>query len=185
MINLLADERKDQLRAARVNVILSRYIAIIVMAVVFVLAVLYFSYTVLQNTKTNADSIVQSNDVKATVYSGAQSQLDSLSSKLTQAKSVLNQDVSYSHILTNLGQLMPAGTILDSLDLNASSFSGAPVEIKAYAKTSEEAAALPGHLQSSPMFSLVTLKSTDSANGTDGYPVSVTLSVVFNKAGIK
>lgn len=185
MINLLADERKDQIRAARVNVILSRYIAIIIMAVLFLVAVLYVSYTVLQKTKSSSDAIIQSNDLKANVYSGTKAQLDTLSSKLSQTKSILNQEVSYSHVLTTLGQLMPAGTILDSLELSDGTFNGTPVEIKAYAKTEADAQAIQSHFQSSPLFSAVTLKGTDPANGTDGYPISVTLSVIFNRAGAK
>ena len=185
MINLLSDERKDQIRAARVNVILTRYIAIIVMAVLFLIAVLYVSYTVLEKTKTSSDAIIQNNDVKANVYSGAKTQLDTLSSKLSQGKAVLDQDVSYAHLLTTLGQSMPEGTILDSLDLTDTSFNGAPVEMKAYAKTNEEAQALQTRLQSSGLFLSVALKGTDTANGADGYPISVTLSVVFNRAGIK
>lgn len=185
MINLLADERKDQIRAARVNVILSRYIAIIVMAVAFLLAVLYVSYVVLENTKTKADSIVQSNDVNSDAYKDIKAKADALNTKLIDSKAVLNQQVSYSKFLTTLGQSMPAGTILDSLNLTEESFNGVPMEIKAYAKNSESAAALQAGLQASRLFTVVSIKSTDSANGTDGYPVSVVLTASINRARVQ
>jgi len=183
MINLLADERKDQIKAARVNLILSRYTVIIVMAIAFLMAILFVSYTVLQGTKKSADATVLTNDTKADVYSATRTQVETLSSKLSQTKTALDQEIRYSQVLTTLGQLMPAGTILDSLDLTTESFTGTPVEVKAYAKTNDEALAIRDHLQSSPLFTNVTIKGTDSANGTDGYPISVTLSVVFNKPG--
>jgi Tfp pilus assembly protein PilN len=185
MINLLSEERKEEIRAARLNLILTRYIVIILMAIAFLMGVLFVSYTLLQNTKQSADSIVQSNDVKADVYSQTKQQVDALSAKLSQTKSTLDQEISYSKVLTTIGQLMPTGTILDSLNLDSSSFNGTPVDLHAYAKTNDDAVALRARLQSSPLFVQVNLKGTDSSNGTDGYPISVNLTVVFNRAGVK
>lgn len=185
MINLLSDERKDGIRAARANVILSRYIAIILMATAFMYGVLYVSYTVLERTKSSNDAIIQSNDLKADVYSDTRSQIDTLASKLAETKSTLDQEVRYSHVLTTIGQLMPAGTFLDPLVLSDASFNGAPVELTVYAKTADAAPIVRDNFQASPLFSSVTLKGTDPANGSDGYPVNISLTVVFNRAGAK
>ncbi len=185
MINLLADERKDDIRAARTNVLLSRYIAILLMALAFLMGYLLISYTVLQNTKNSAEATIETNDIKADVYSDTKSQVDTLSSKLAETKTVLDQEIRFSKVITNLGQFMPAGTIIDSLDLSDATLSGAPVEIKAYATSNETAAEITPKLQTSPVVLQAGLLGTDSAAGIEGYPISVTLTVMFNKAGAK
>jgi len=184
MINLLADDRKDAIKAARVNVFLVRYIAILLMAFAFLMAALYVSHTVLGVTMKNAESLIASNDVKASVYSETSKEVEALSSKLNETRGILSQEVHYSQVLVQLGQLMPKGTILGELVLDRQSFSGQPIEMKAYAKSTTEASALQAQFQSSPLFRKVTLSSTETKQEVDGYPVSITMSVVFNRVGM-
>jgi Tfp pilus assembly protein PilN len=183
MINLLSDQRKDDIRAARVNVILLRYTAIIVLAIIFIAGSLFVSYSLLALTHSSNQAIIASNDTKASVYSETKNQVDELSAKLADASTALNQEVRYSQALVKLGQITPAGTIIDKLTLTTASFNGTPIELTAYAKSTAEATTLQTQLQSSPLFSQVTLVSTES-QGINGYPVTVKLNVTFNKAGI-
>lgn len=184
MINLLADNRKDEIKAARVNVFLIRYTAILLLAFAFISIALYVSYTVLGVTMKNAESLIASNDVKANVYSETSQEVDALSAKLNDTKYILNQEVRYSQVLVQMGQLMPKGTILGDVTLNTASFNGEPVELKAYAKSTAEAGLLQTQFQGSRLFTRVTLSSTETKEEVDGYPVSITMSVVFNRAGI-
>jgi hypothetical protein len=79
---------------------------------------------------------------------------------------------------------MPAGTVLGDITLNTASFSGTPIDIKAYAKTTAEAGEIKPRFESSTLFSQVTLVSTDDSTGIDGYPISVSMTVVFNREGL-
>lgn len=184
MINLLADTRKATITAARANTIITRYIAIILLALAFMGGALYVSYTLLQNTMQSATSLIESNDVKAEVYNDTEQQVTALSGQLTEAKDILNQEVRYSQVLVKIGQLMPEGAVLANLSLSNTAFTGAAIEVKAYARSASEASALQARLQSSPLFSQVSLKGTDTSGGIDGYPVVVTLNVGMNRAGI-
>ncbi len=184
MINLLSDERKDDIRAARANVILLRYTALIVLALVFLGGALYTSYSILTLTMQANEEIISANDVKADVYSETKQEVDALSAQLTDAKSALDQETRYSQILVQIGQLTPPGTVLDNLTLDAASFNGTPVEITAYAKSTAEATTLQSQFQNSSVFSQVSLKSTDASSGIDGYPTKILLSVTLNKAGV-
>lgn len=185
MINLLSTDRKSELRAARVNVFLLRYMTIIVMAIVFLIGVLYVSYTVLQQTESTANARIASNDVKAGVYSATKAEVEALRSQLGEAKNQLDNETSYATILTTLGSLMPEGTIIEALKLDSTILTNnTPVELIAYAKTEENAAAIQQQLQSSPIFTQVALQATDAAAGTPDYPVKVTLSVTFNGKGL-
>jgi len=185
MINLLADDRKNDIRAARVNVILIRYITILFAAVVFLMGVLYVSYTVLQATKASADQIVESNDVKADVYKETKTKVDALSAKLRDGRALMANEIHYSKVLTSLGASMPEGAVLDSIEFSEASFTGVAVPVTAYAKTNEAAAQISERLQASPLVAQVKVQETDTSKGTADYPVSVTMTIVFNKAGAK
>ncbi len=184
MINLLAGSRKDEIKAARVNVILVRYMGIIALAFAFIGVFMYVSYSILGDTLKTAQTRIASNDVKADIYSDTKQQVDTLSAKLNDTKTTLNQEIRYSLVLVKIGQLMPAGTKLGDLTLSAASFSGEAVEVKAYAKSTTEAGQLQGNFQGSPLFSQVTLKGTETNQELDGYPVTVSMSVVLNRSGI-
>lgn len=184
MINLLSNGQKDDIRAARANVILLRYIGILLLAILFIAATFYVSYTVLRTTMESNDAIIVSNDIKADVYSDTKQEVDALSAKLNEAKAILDQEVRYSQVLPKLGQLTPAGTVLGDLELNSASFAGNPVDVTAYAKSTNEASVLQSQFQSSPLFSQIVIKGTEENGGIEGYPVKISLSVVFNKAGI-
>lgn len=184
MMNLLADERKDAIKAARVNVFLVRYIVIILLATGFICGALYVSYAVLGATMKNADSLIADNTDNAEVYKETSQKVAELSAKLDQTKVMLDQEIRFSQVLVSMGQLMPQGTILGDLTLTTSSFNGRPVEIKAYAKSTAEAAVLQRQFQDSSLFSQVTIESTETENEVDGYPVTITLSVIFNRLGV-
>lgn len=184
MINLLANDRKAEIVAARVNVILLRYIGITLLAFLFVCGAFYISHGLLADTMKSATALIEANDTKAGVYADTEQQVRALSDQLNEAKTTLNQEVRYSKVLVTIGQLTPVGTILGKVTLNSAAFNGTPVEIKAYAKSATEASLLQTQYQNSPLFSQVTLQGTDAAGGIDGYPVEVTMSVTLNKAGV-
>jgi Tfp pilus assembly protein PilN len=182
MINLMPDEAKQEIRSARVNVILARYIAIILLAFCFLILLLGGSYVVLTQTKANAQSLIDANQSKAAIYSTTKAQVDALTSRLAQTKSILDQEILYSNVLVNIGKQMPAGTVIDSVSLDTASFSGKPVTLKAYAKTTDAAVALRQKFQTSPIFSKVNFESVSDTSGISGYPVSVSMTLTIAKA---
>jgi len=183
MINLLPSNKKAEIRAARVNVILVRYISILLLALAFILIALYVSYAVLGITKTNSEKVISSNDVQAGVYSTTKSQVDNLSASLTETKALLDQEIRYSKVFINIGQLMPANTIFGKLTLDSTSFNGVPITTKVYAKTSADAVALRERFETSPMFTGVTFQSIEeTGSGIEGYPVSVDMTFTLSRA---
>jgi len=183
MINLMPDNAKKEIRSARTNVILTRYIIIIVLAFAFLTMLLAGSYVVLTQAKQSAQRLIDANGTKAEVYSSTKAQVDTLSSGLSETKSILNQEVLYSKVLINIGQQMPTGTVIEKISLDAASFTGTPLSLKAYAKTTEAAVALREKFQSSPIFTNVSFESvSDTSGGIAGYPVSVSMTLTITKA---
>ena len=91
MINLMPDEAKKEIRAARVNVVLIRYSIIIFLAFLFLVLLQLRSYVALTQAKDSAQQLINANDTKAAVYSSTKAQVDALSSSLSETKSILDQ----------------------------------------------------------------------------------------------
>lgn len=184
MINLLATNRKAELSAARTNIIILRYMGIVILAFAFIFGVFYTTYQVLQDTMKSSNELIMANDGKAAAYSETQQQVNALDAQLTETRGILNSEIRFSQVLVRIGQAMPAGTVIANITLTNEAFFGTPIEMKAYAKSSAEATQLQSQLQTSPLFSQVTLQSTETSGGTATHPAVVTLSVTLNGAGI-
>jgi Tfp pilus assembly protein PilN len=182
MINLLPTEKKAEIKAARTNLILVRYITILLFSTIFILAAMYFTYSVLAMTKTSSEQVIASNDLQADVYSSTKSQVDALSASLAQTKLLLNQEVRYSKVFINIAQLMPPGTVFGKLALDTNSIGGTPITTKIYAKTSADVVTLRQNFEQSPMFSGVNFQSiTESGSNITGYPVSADITFTLTK----
>ena len=182
MINLMPYDAKKEIRSARMNVVLTRYIAVILLAFGFLVLLLAGSYFVLTQTKLSAEQLIQTNDTKADVYTTTKAQVDGLATSLSDAKTILDQEVLYSKVLMNIGQQMPAGTVIENITLDAASFTGTPATIKAFAKNTNDAVALREKFQNSPIFSNVNFNSVSESAGIPGYPVSVSMTLIVTKA---
>ncbi|MDB5162627.1 MAG: Fimbrial assembly family protein [Candidatus Saccharibacteria bacterium] len=183
MINLLPIDKKAEIRAARTNLILVRYIAILLMAITFILGSMYVTYTVLALTKASSEDVIASNDLRAGVYSSTKSQVDALSASLAQTKLLLNEEVRYSKVFINIAQLMPAGTVFGKIALDNTSFGGVPIITKVYAKTSADVVALRQNFEKSPMFTGVKFQTIiETGSSVEGYPVSADITFTINKA---
>ena len=185
MINLMPDHLKKEIHSARVNVILSRYIVVVLLAFAFLVLLLAGTYIVLTQTKMSAKQLIDANASKAAVYSDTKTQVDALSGRLSETKVLLDQEVLYSKVLINIGQQMPEGTVLSGITLDSASFAGTPITLKAYAKTTEAAVSLREKFQSSPIFTGVNFESVSDTDGISGYPVSVSMNLTMTRGAAK
>jgi len=184
MINLLPTDKKSEIRAARTNLILVRYITIILLATAFIVGAMFITHRVLAMTKESSEEVIASNDLKAGVYSSTKAQVDTLSASLAETKVLLDQEVRYSKVFVKIGQLMNPGTVFGTLELNTDSFNGTPITTKVYARTSADAVAVRENFEKSPLFSNVSFQAVvESGGGIEGYPVSVDLTFTLTKEG--
>ncbi len=182
MINLMPDEVKLQLRAARNNVLLMRYITVIFFAALFLGTILIGSYYLLEQTRISAQKLIDANDTKAEVYSTTKAQVDALGTSLSGTKAILDQEIPYSTVLMRIAQQMPPGTVLEKLDIDAASFTGTPLTLKIYAKTTNDTVTLRDAFQSSPYFNDVNFQAvSDGSAGIAGYPITATLTLTLNR----
>jgi len=186
MINLLADTKKSDIAAARVNLILTRYIDIIILAFLFLGGALFVSYTILTSIKDNADALIEANSSKTSERTAAATQqVEQLRSTLAQAQASLANEARYSQVLVKLGQALPSGTILDDLTLTTTNVAnGVPTTITVYARTADDAKKTLQQLQTSGLFSSVVAGETKAAGGPEGYPVTAPFTVIFNRGNL-
>jgi hypothetical protein len=181
MINLLPYDAKHEIRAARTNVMLMRYIIVLAVAIIFLSTVGFSIYTVLMSTKASAENTIKDNLAKASSYTSSENEATGLKNSLSAAKVVLDKEVRYTKVITGIAALMPSGAVIDSLNLSATSF-GAPTTLLVYAKTTDIALAIKDRFQASPLFSNVAFTSISSASPqSKDYPITATLSVTINK----
>lgn len=188
MINLLPYEHKNEIRAGRTNVLLVRYIAILICAAVVLSGLLVGSYVVLNNTKAIAEVKVAENKQRMSAFGATQVQSDSFRSDLTTAKTILDGNISFSKLIYKIAAIVPPGVVLDNLALDPATF-GSSVALTASAKSFDDATKLRDAFSNNDqVFSDVTLqtiRNPENASSSDPYPVKVTLSVVINKGALQ
>jgi len=186
MINLLPDEEKRQLRAAHTNAVVIWYIILSFAGIVFLGGVLGVSYHTLSTQKTNEEAVTIQNKTKASnAYGQTQAQATQLASSLSEARTVLSNNVSYSKLLVDIAGDMPAGTILSELNVTSATIAN-PVALQFEATNNTVAQSLVTSLRAdSSLFRTVTLSTMDSSGTVAGYPVAVQLQVTFNTEAVR
>jgi hypothetical protein len=175
MINLLSDNTKQQIRAARTNVILVNYMIFLGFALVFLVLACSATYLFLLNTKAINEEKVEVNQSKTTPYSLVETQADTLRNSLSTAKSILDQQVSYSSIIMGIAAALPTEVVLDSLSLSSSTF-GTPITLKMHATSNDMTELEKSFNANSTLFSDYKLQSIGQ-HDSSGYPVIISITI--------
>lgn len=187
MINLLPEDNKRLMRAARANVVLLRYNLFTLIAVVVLCLICVLFWAMLHNTQSTALSKSTTNSEKAATYAETRKQADEYRANLAIASQILSNGVNYTDTIFTITKLLPSGVVLDSLTVNATDF-GKQMTFSAHAKTFDKATELKKNFQNSTAFSNVYLQNiSDSSDGGGSgssaeYPVAIALSAKLNEA---
>lgn len=181
MINLLPPTSKQQLKAARANIVLINYLLLMGFAVVFLAAACFVSYLFLVDTKTTAENLIKNNQSIKSTNTSSINNSTLMNIEFTNAKSIIDQQVTYSDIILSIGTSLPEGVVIDSLSLNSNSF-GSPITIKAHARSYDDTAVLKTNFQSSSQFSNFSMGSQImNQNSISGYPVEFSFEITVNR----
>lgn len=179
MINLLPPETKRQLSAARTNRLLLRYNVMLLAALAFLIAAIAFVYIYLVNAQSSAEAAIVYNKSKVSGYSAVETEATQFRQTLTTDKQILDNDVAYTKVILAISGVLPRGVVLDTLSLDSKTF-GTPTVLTANVKDYSTALRLKTALQSSAIFSDVSIQSISSGNN-GSYPITVALSVTIKK----
>ncbi len=182
MINLLPLKTKKQIRAARTNSVLIYYIFILAFAVAFLTIYTFRVYGFLSENKSTSSAPTDSEQIElSNNLNQLKSQANIINTNISNAKEVMNQQISYSSIIMAIAEALPSGVKLDELSLNSKNLnSGSPITFRATAPKDTDVAVLgagPG-FQKNPIFSYYNLVSSekDLSNGTYAILISVNIN---------
>lgn len=105
MINLLSTHKKADIKAARNNTILLRYIGVLIGALLFIGGILYISYESLKTSEASADAQI------------SLSLSSSGNTSSAQIQAALNQKIHISQIIASIGSALPPATTLNSISV--------------------------------------------------------------------
>lgn len=181
MINLLPYDTKKQIKAARTNTTLIKYLFISIFAIAFIILSSLMVYVLLINSQPKTTTTANASQTSESEYSTLKSQLDNMYLSFSSTKPILQQQISTSEIIIGIGANLPPNVVLGDLSINSSKI-GIPISLSAKAKSSSDVAKIKESLQKSSMFTNISLQSEKTnSNDTSGYPVSVTINLTINR----
>lgn len=178
MINLLPEDTKREIRAARANVVLLRYNILTLVAIGILVAICGLFFFILYNSQTSAVSTSSNNNAIVASYDDTKKQADEYRKNLSIASKILANGTNYTEVVFAITKLLPDGVILDGISVSSATF-GQQTSFTAQAKSYAKAMELKQKFQDSTVFSNVYFQNlTDNAAGE--YPIAVTLSAKLN-----
>jgi Tfp pilus assembly protein PilN len=183
MINLLPPETKENLRYARRNRMLRRWIIVSLTCLVggaLLLAGggLYLQQSIDGTSKQIADSQRQ---LDAQHLDTVQKQITDMSNNLKLTVQVLSKEILFSKLLTQLGSVTPSNVVLTNLSIQQTQGS---IDITAQAANYNAATQLQANLADpkNQIFSQADIESISCTSGELGtvYPCEVTIRALFS-----
>lgn len=187
MINLLPDDTKRDIEAARTNVLLFRYNLLIITGLAGLALICGAFYVVLSMNESSSVTKSNDNSSRAAAYSDVQKAANEYKQNLTVASQILNNSVNYTSVVFAITKLLPQGVVLDSINLKAADF-GQQTTFSAHAKSYAQATQLKENFQKSDIFTNVYFQNiTEAADAQTGgaYPFAVELSAKLNKTAMQ
>ena len=158
MINLLPPQKLANIRIARGNTTLRRYLELLLALLAVIIAALVSSYYFLGAQKANQQSIVDTEMARVAELEPVQKQAEQLSATINTIASLSSRDVTFSNLLVQIGGLMPEGSVLTGLQFSTEDYDS-PLIISAQIESEAKAAILLKNLQSSDLFESAEIKT--------------------------
>lgn len=189
MINLLPPDIKSDIAYARKNTVLIRWITAFVFVIIGVFFVVLVGQLYLnQSKKTYASQIDEGKtQLKEQKLEETQARAQEISDNVKLAVNVLSKQILFSKVVTQIGKVMPDGTVLTGLSINQ--LSGG-IDLIARAKDYNTASQVQLNLQdpNNKIFEKADIVSTEcnSTPTTDNlvettYPCRITVRALFAK----
>ncbi|TXG76876.1 hypothetical protein E6P97_02675 [Patescibacteria group bacterium] len=181
MINLLPPRLQKEIRAAHSNTLLLRYIILLVCSLAFMIGALAITYFTINQAVKRADTTKQENEQKAAGYLTTQSAATKLRSDLSAAKTLFDNEIRYSKVITRFSGLLPNGAAVDSFQVTDASFSQ-PMNVPVRIRDRSAAEALQTSFMSSPYVTNDSIGSIQTEGGSSAYPYIADLRFTFTRS---
>ena len=190
MINLLPPESAKQLRAARHNTLLLKYVVGLGFTLGLIVLVYGATFVLMKSTELANNASSAASKQKIANYNQAAAEAKAYTANLSMAKSIFDTEVSYTTALHKIAAALPSGTVIEALNLSPTTI-GTPSTLTLLAKTKQDALNVKPALEAHKIANGITIASLnegkDSAQAAptaasdQTYPVTLTLNLTFDK----
>lgn len=162
MINLLPPDMRTELRAAKTNTILRKYLFTTIAAFGALLVIFGGALYVNQMYYDDYKRQLAESEEKLASLQGLRERVKVYNSSLAQAKNIFDNETRLSNLIRNLSGTLPPGAVLNTVSFNVGSLDK-PLSITAQLDDFEKAAVLKRNFEDSGLFTTVVLTQV---NGT-------------------
>lgn len=183
MINLLPPDQREAIMYARRNTKLRSWVVALITILIGMLLFLAAGQVYIERTTDRYTAQVEAEQIslKSQKLEETQKQVQDLSNNLKLIIQVLSREVLFSKLLRQVGNVMPPGSVLSSIEI--SKVEGG-IDLSAQAKDYNTASQVQVNLQdpSNKLFDKVDIIQVSCGTAKDGpYPCKVTLRALFSK----
>lgn len=181
MINLLSDEHKKSLRAARTNIILRNYIFWLILVAIGIVTVFGWGYWVQMKEQARYAEDMKKFTAQRAQYASTQQTVKAFSDNLATARAILNNEVLFSDLMTTIARTLPSGTSLQSLTVSTAEFNK-PITLTILTSSYDNAIATKNAFENSPAFEQANILTTAQVKDSKTkYNYTMTLNVIITK----
>lgn len=158
MINLISTKRLSSIRIAKNNTILSRYIILLASSAlalgIIIIGAMYF----LGLQHSRASDAKKLDDEQLAELESYHEKAQHLSKSVKTIEEVLSTEVSFSGMLTQIGELMPEGAALTGIQLSTEDLA-APLVVSAHVDNEQRSGVLLSNLNQSDLFERAQIRN--------------------------
>lgn len=192
MINLMPPIARRDLKAARINVLLVRYVVMLFALTLTVTAVYGVGFWVAHQEKQTMLARLDDQNTRAKEFSKVRQEAQDYRNNLKIAKQILDKGVPYSKFLAILARDIPSGSIISSLALGSQTSVVAgktanTIDMRARTTSEAKAIELKNRLEESKLFENVRINNITRPESLDSlqsielkYPYEVVLTATLS-----
>lgn len=192
MINLMPPLVRQDLKAARVNVMLVRYVVMLFVLTLAISLIYGAGFWIAHQEKRTMLARLEDQNMKAKQYSKVRKEAQDYRDNLRFAKQIIDKGIPYSKFLTILAQDIPDGTVMSALVLGTPKavvpgVNASTVDMRARTSSEEKAVQLKNSLEQSKLFENVRINNISRPDSLEGlqsmesrYPYEVALTATLS-----
>ena len=177
MINLLPPNDRRQLAAARTNTLLVRYVVVLPILIIAMIAEMGAVYFFMNSIQTNNRRVIAENETQAARYADVKKKG---SEYKKNAKSILDTQFPYTAVLTAIAQALPEGASIEQIAIDAQKLN-TPSEIKMRVQSYQQAVDVKNILQKIKVNSKLLFSDAKIQITNYGDYYEATYNVTFSK----
>lgn len=177
MINLLPPEKKEAITYGRRNVLLVKYIVLIVMVGTAINGVLFVGTFLLNDNYKTTQQNIENDKKSVSELEVINEQAKSLSGSIKTISSLLDQEVKFSSLLREIGAVLPDGVVLR--DLQLSEDRTAPLSLEVNAVSPEAVGKFQLNLTESELFKGADISIVEKTDSSGEYQYSASVNAYF------